>query len=314
MAETPLALPDGICYNFCMMDHLLESCTLCPRRGGVHRLAGETGYCGAKKEANIARAALHHWEEPCISGETGSGTVFFSFCTMRCVFCQNALFDSGKGKDVAPGQLGQIFLDLQEQKANNINLVTPTHYMPQIAGAVDIAKAKGLSIPIVYNTSGFETTQSIEYLKNTVDIFLPDFKYFDDSYARKYSGVPTYVEYASSAIRQMVMQTGPAIFDGNGIMRKGVIVRHLVLPGLIEDAKNVIRYVYETFGDDVYLSIMNQYTPLRGVQEYPEINKTVDPADYEAVVEYALSLGVVNGFIQEEGTVGESFIPEFTVE
>jgi len=290
----------------------LECCTLCPRCCGANRLAGEAGYCGAKKEASVARAALHHWEEPCISGENGSGTVFFSYCTMRCVFCQNALFDGQKGKDVGPDQLGGIFLNLQEQKAHNINLVTPTHYLPQIAAAVRLAKAKGLAIPIIYNTSGYETVQAIEHLKGIVDVFLPDFKYFDDRYARKYSGAPGYAGYASAAIGQMVRQAGPAEFDESGMIRKGVIVRHLVLPGLTEEAKKVVRYIYETFGDDVYLSIMNQYTPLQGVREHPEINRTVSPADYEAVVEYAISLGVANGFIQEEGAVGESFIPEFS--
>ena len=293
------------------MDNLLESCILCPHHCSVNRLMGEHGYCGAGKDANVARAALHHWEEPCLSGERGSGTVFFSYCTMRCVYCQNALYDGKKGKEVSDEQLGRIFLGLQEQKAHNINLVTPSHYLPQIVKAVDFARTNGLFIPIVYNTSGYETVQSIELLKSSIDIFLTDFKYFDDSYAQKYSGVPAYFKYASSSVGQMVKQTGPAIFDENGIMQKGVIIRHLLLPGLTRDSKNVIRYLYKTFGDDVYLSIMNQYTPLKSVRDYPGLNSTIDSSDYDSVVDYALSLGVKNGFIQEEGTVGESFIPEF---
>ena len=293
------------------MDRLLGRCTLCPRKCSVNRLAGEKGYCGAGKGVNVARAALHHWEEPCLSGERGSGAVFFSFCTMRCVYCQNALYDGLKGKEITPEQLGRVFLDLQGQKAHNINLVTPTQYLPQIVSAVRSAKAEGLAIPVVYNTSGYETVEAIKRLKNTVDIFLPDFKYYDDRYARKYSGVPSYFIHASAALRQMVEQTGPALFDEKGVMLKGVIIRHLALPGLIQDSKNVVRYLYESFGDEVYLSIMNQYTPLGGLQNHPELDKTLDPDDYARLVDYALSLGVENGFIQEEGAVGESFIPEF---
>ena len=293
------------------MDHLLKRCALCPHNCSVDRLSGEKGYCGAGKEVNLARAALHHWEEPCLSGDCGSGAVFFSFCTMRCVFCQNALHDGYKGKEITAEQLGRVFLNLQGQKAHNINLVTPTHYLPQIVSAVRFAKGKGLIIPVVYNTGGYETVEAIKLLKNTVDIFLPDFKYYDDRYARKYSGVSPYFSYASLAIGQMVEQTGPAVFDEKGVMLKGVIVRHLALPGLIRDSMNIIRYIYESFGDDVYLSIMNQYTPLRGLQNHPEINKALDPDDYIRITDYALSLGVENGFIQEEGAVGESFIPEF---
>lgn len=293
------------------MDHLLENCTLCPHNCSVNRISGELGYCGAKKEMNVARAALHYWEEPCISGENGSGTVFFSYCTMRCLYCQNALYDGKRGKETSIEQLARIFLSLQEQKAHNINLVTPSHYLPQIISAIDLARTNGLAIPIVYNTSGYETIRAIERLKGYVDIFLPDFKYFDDRYAQKYSGVPAYFHYASSSIEQMVKQTGPAVFEDNGIMQKGVIIRHLLLPGLIQDSKKVIRHIYKTFGDDVYISIMNQYTPLKGVRDYPELNKTITQSEYDLIVDYALSLGIKNGFIQDEGTVGESFIPDF---
>ena len=293
------------------MDHLLESCVLCPRRCSVNRLLDERGFCGASKEVKVAEAALHHWEEPCLSGEKGSGTVFFSYCNMRCVFCQNALYDGQKGKVISPEQLGRLFLDLQEQKAHNINLVTPTHYLPQIMCAISIAKSHGLAIPVVYNTSGYETTEAIALLKEHADIFLPDFKYYDDRYAEKYSGAPAYFKHASSAIEQMVRQTGPAEFDEQGLMVKGVLIRHLVLPGLVQDSKNVISHIYNAFGDDVYISVMNQYTPLLRGRNFPELNRTVDPADYNQIVAFARSLGVKNGFIQEEGTVGESFIPDF---
>ena len=293
------------------MDHLLEKCTLCPRRCSVNRLLGEVGFCGAKKDVKVAEATLHHWEEPCLSGDKGSGTVFFSYCTMRCVFCQNALYDGRSGREMNREQLGGLFLDLQRQKAHNINLVTPTHYLPQIVSALRHARSNGLSIPVVYNTSGYETVEAIALLKNYVDIFLPDFKYFDDRYAEKYSNAPAYFKHASSAVEQMVKQTGPAIFDDKGLMVKGTIIRHLALPGLIQDSKNVVRHIYDTFGDDVYISIMNQYTPLLRGRNYPELNRVLDPEDYSQIVEYARSLGVENGFIQEEGTVGESFIPNF---
>ena len=293
------------------LNQLLENCRLCPHHCSVNRLAGERGYCGAGKAVKVARASLHHWEEPCLSGDRGSGTVFFSYCTMRCLFCQNALYHGDKGEEVFPEQLGRVFLALQEQKAHNINLVTPSHYLPQIISAIRFARTNGLILPVVYNTGGYDAVQSIERLKSDVSIFLPDFKYFDDRYAQAYSGVSDYFQYASSSIEQMVKQTGPAQFDENGIMLKGVIIRHLVLPGLVQDSKKVIAYLYKTFGDDVYISLMNQYTPIHPIQNHPELNKTIDPDDYNLLVDYALSLGVENGFIQEEGTVGESFIPDF---
>ena len=290
---------------------LLKSCQLCPRCCGANRLAGETGFCGAKKEVKVARASLHHWEEPCLSGDRGSGTVFFSYCTMRCLYCQNALYDGSKGKDLSPAQLGEVFLDLQKQAAHNINLVTPNHYLPQILEALRFARRKGLTIPAVYNTGGYETAAAIRLLEGEVSIFLPDLKYYNDTYAQRYSGVSTYFAYAASSIEEMVRQTGPAVFDQNGMLQKCVIVRHLVLPGLEEDSKKVIAYLYKTFGDDIYISIMNQYTPLARVQNHPELGRLVDPEAYERIVDFALALGVENGFIQEEGAIGESFIPDF---
>lgn len=277
----------------------------------VNRLAGETGFCGAGVNVKVARAAPHFWEEPCLSGGNGSGTVFFSYCTMRCVYCQNALYGGGKGTEVTPERLGQIFVSLQEQKAHNINLVTPTHYIPQIIGAIRRARNDGLSIPIVYNSGGYDTAESISLLDGYIDIYLPDFKYCDGCYAKKYSGVSDYFKYASESIGQMVKQAGPAVFDADGIMQKGVIIRHLVLPGLTEDSKKVIGYLYGAFGDDVYISIMNQYTPLERVRKYPELNRTVGEAEYDLIVDYAISIGVGNGFIQEGGAAGESFIPDF---
>jgi len=252
------------------------------------------------------------WEEPCISGDRGSGTVFFSGCSLGCVYCQNYKLSRGlTGKIITQNQLSDIFLRLQEKGAHNINLVTPTHFIPQIIEAITIAKEKGLVIPIVYNTSGYEKFQVLKLLKGYANIYLPDFKYFSDNIAKKYSGCRDYFKYASKAVEEMLMQTGEAVFNEDGIMTKGVIVRHLVLPGQNEDSKAVIKYLHNTFGNSVYLSIMNQYTPLSTIKEYPELNRKITDREYDEVVNYAISIGVENGFIQDGETAMESFIPEF---
>ncbi len=270
------------------------------------------GFCGETNKLVVARASLHMWEEPCISGETGSGTVFFSGCNLKCVFCQN--FDiSSKchGKEITVERLAEIFLELQEKGALNINLVTPTHYVIQIISALKIAKKNGLNIPIVYNTSCYEKRETIKLLDGLIDIYLPDFKYFDNQYSNKYSKAPNYFEYASEALDEMVKQVGCAEFDENGIMKKGVIVRHLLLPGLISDSKNVLKYLYDTYKDKIYISIMNQYTPLPHVSKYQELNRKVTEQEYDELINYAIDLGIENGFIQEGETCSESFIPEF---
>ena len=252
------------------------------------------------------------WEEPCISGEAGSGTVFFSGCPLRCVYCQNyALARAEQGKQITTERLSDIFLELQEKGAANINLVTPTHYTLQIIEAVQMSRAKGLHLPIVYNCSGYEKVETLRMLEGIVDIYLTDFKYMEAEPAMRYSKAPDYPEVAKLALAEMVRQCPEARFEELGMMQQGVIVRHLLLPGHLKNAKNVVQYVYETYDDTVYLSLMNQYTPLPQVKDYPEINRKVTEEEYEELVDYAIDLGVEHGFIQEGETAEESFIPTF---
>ena len=289
-------------------------CSLCPRMCNIDREA-TTGYCGVKNTLRVARAALHFWEEPCISGEEGSGAVFFTGCNLRCVFCQNyQIARAEQGKEITVERLAEIFLELQEQKANNINLVTATHYVPQVVEALKMAKEKGLYIPVVYNCGGYETVETLILLEGLVDIYLPDFKYVDSERAKRYSRAEDYPEVAKAALAEMVRQQPKAEFDERGIMKKGVIVRHLMLPGGIKDSKAVVNYLYETYGDQIYISLMNQYTPLPHVADYPEIDRKLKKFEYDRLVDYAISLGVENGFIQEGETAKESFIPAFTNE
>lgn len=346
----------------------MKRCTLCPRNCKVDRKNGETGVCGQTEELLVARAALHYWEEPCISGKEGSGAVFFSGCGLHCVFCQNRNIANGNvGKKITVERLSEIFLELQEKGANNINLVTPGHFVPQIVTALVRAKAQGLVLPVVYNTSSYECVDTLKRLEGLVDIYLPDFKYMDAALGVKYSHAPDYSTVAKAAVAEMVRQTGAAEFFAPGasvreemratagapgisvreemraaagapekshggagtaeaasvpedaydpveagcLMRRGTIVRHLLLPGCTEDSRAILRYLHETYGDDIYISIMNQFTPLPGLEKYPELNRKVTEAEYEEVVDYAIELGVERGFIQEGETAEESFIPEF---
>ena len=279
------------------------------------RKNGQKGYCLSDDRIFVARADLHMWEEPCISGKCGSGTVFFSGCNLRCVYCQNYEIAAGqRGKLVSVSELAEIFLILQKKGAANINLVTPDHYVLQIVEAVMTAKEKGLLLPIVYNGSGYEKRDVIRKLSGIVDIFLTDFKYMDGLLAEKYSKAPDYPSVASEALDEMVKITGEPVFDENHMMQKGTIVRHLLLPAHKKNAKDVIRYVYETYGDRVYISLMNQYTPferLKKDSEYKELCRKVTKREYQTVVDYAIDLGVRNAFIQEGDTAKESFIPEF---
>ena len=291
-----------------------KKCSLCPRLCLADRNI-TTGYCGVKNTLRVARAALHFWEEPCLSGEEGSGAVFFTGCNLRCVFCQNyEIARAEQGKEITIERLTEIFLELQEQKANNINLVTATHYVPQVVEALKAAKEKGLHIPVVYNCGGYESVETLKLLEGLVDIYLPDFKYLDPERAKRYSRAEDYPETAKKALAEMVRQQPEAVFDDRGIMQKGVIVRHLMLPGGIKDSKAVVNYLYETYGDQIFLSLMNQYTPLPHVSEYPEIDRKLKKFEYDRLVDYAISLGVENGFIQEGETAKESFIPAFTNE
>lgn len=293
-------------------------CTLCPRNCAADRENGEIGICGQTNELKVARAALHFWEEPCISGTQGSGTVFFSGCSLHCIYCQNQDIANGTaGKVISEERLSEIFLELQGKGAHNINLVTPGHFIPQIIRALELAKKNGLGLPVVYNTSSYEHVETIKMLEGIVDIYLPDLKYISEELSGRYSHARDYSKRAKAAIAEMVRQTGQAVFFGEteeGVMRKGTIVRHLILPGCIEDSKEVVRYLYETYGDAVYISIMNQFTPLSQLNEYPQLNRKITEEEYDEVVDYAISLGVENGFIQEGETAEESFIPEFNGE
>ncbi len=260
----------------------------------------------------IARAALHFWEEPCISGENGSGTVFFSHCPLHCVYCQNAQISTGQaGAEITTRRLAEIFLELAEQGAENINLVTPTHYAPQILEALHMAKKQGLTLPIVYNCSGYESAFALRLLDGTVDIYLTDFKYMDRELAQRYSHAADYPRMAKPALAEMVRQTGEARFDEKGMMQRGVIVRHLLLPGQTEDSKAVVRYLHEAYAQKVHLSLMSQYTPVNPERLPEELQRKVTQEEYEALVDYALLLGVENGFIQEGEAADESFIPPF---
>lgn len=289
----------------------MGQCVLCPRECKVDRKAGQRGYCGMTEQIMVARAALHMWEEPCISGTQGSGTVFFSGCPLRCVFCQNRKIALGRsGKAISSGRLVEIFLELQEQGANNINLVTPTHYVPQIVKALIAAKKQGLRIPVVYNTGSYEQVDTIRALEGLVDIYLPDFKYKSSELSAKYSNAPDYFEVADAAIAEMIRQAGEPVFEGD-IMKKGVIVRHMILPGCTKDSKAIVKHLLQRYGNSIFISIMNQYTPLEEMKGYPEIHRKVTEREYNKVVDYAISLGLENGFIQEGQTAKESFIPDF---
>lgn len=294
------------------IETLMKNCRLCPRNCGADRSSGKKGYCGAGAEILVARAALHMWEEPCISGSEGSGAVFFSGCSLGCVFCQNRSISRGeRGEKISAERLAQIMLELQDQKANNINLVTAGHFVPQIAAALALAKEQGLRIPVVYNSSGYEKAETLGMLSGLVDVYLPDFKYMDPELAAAYSRAPDYVETAKAALREMVSQTGLPMFDERGMITRGVIVRHLLLPGHVADSRRVVEYLFKTYGNRIYISLMNQYTPMPAVAADPLLSRKVTKREYDRLVDYALSLGVEQGFIQEGETAKESFIPEF---
>lgn len=293
-------------------------CDLCPRKCLVDRKKGEKGICGQTENLKVARAALHFWEEPCISGDAGSGAVFFSGCPLHCVFCQNENIANGTvGKEISLERLVDIFLELQEKRANNINLVTPGHFVPQIVKALDQARKEGLTLPVVYNTSSYETVDTIKMLEGYVDIYLPDFKYMSPVLSKKYSHAPDYAEVAKAAIAEMVRQTGKAVFvngDEDNLILSGTIVRHLTLHGCMADSMQILKYLHDTYGDMIYISIMNQFTPLSNLEKYPELNRRITDEEYETLVDYAIEIGIENGFIQEGNTAEESFIPAFDCE
>lgn len=289
-------------------------CRLCPRACGVNRGAGRSGICGVSGEGIlVSRAALHFWEEPCISGKEGSGTVFFTGCPLRCVYCQNYTISKGEqGKRISVERLSEIFLELQVKGANNINLVTPTHYSDQILPAIRLARKKGLTIPMVYNCSGYEKEETLRMLDGWIDIYLTDFKYMDSEMAKKYSKAPDYPEVAKKALAEMVRQVPQPSFDERGMMTKGVIVRHLLLPGHVKNGKVIVSYLQETYQNKLFISMMNQYTPLPQVTEqYPELARKVTKREYERLIDHALAVGVEQAFIQEGDVAMESFIPAF---
>lgn len=293
------------------MKDVFKRCNLCPRKCNVNRY-NEVGVCGMGSKLVIARASLHEWEEPCISGTTGSGTIFFTGCNLKCIFCQNEQISTKLiGKEVTVEEFANICINLQKMNANNINLVTPTHFVPLIIDGIKLAKEKGLTIPIVYNTSGYENVDTIKSLKGIVDIYLPDLKYYNDIYAIKYSHVPNYFDTATKAIKEMYNQVGKPIFNKDNIMLKGVIVRHLMLPNLLEDTKKILDYLYNEYHNNIYISIMNQYTPIKTFTRYNELNETIKDDDYNEIINYAIDLGIEKAFIQEGGTVSTSFIPDF---
>lgn len=288
-----------------------QKCVLCPRKCGVDRSAGISGYCGMTNQIMLARAALHKWEEPCISGDSGSGTVFFTGCPLKCVFCQNRKIALGKkGKEISQERLTEIFLELQEQGANNINLVTPTHYVPQIVTSLIMAKKQGLKIPIVYNTGSYENVDTLRMLDGLIDVYLPDFKYMSSEMSQRYSNAPDYAVVADRAIEEMLRQVGEPVFEKD-LIKKGVIVRHMILPGHTKDSKEILQHLIKKYKNQIYISIMNQYTPLADMQGFDEIKRKVTKREYEKVLNYALELGLENGFIQEGETAKESFIPDF---
>lgn len=292
-----------------------EDCLLCPRKCGINRSTGQTGVCGVSSEIKVARAALHYWEEPCISGKKGSGAVFFSGCSLHCVFCQNREISDGKeGKVISKERLSDIFMELAGKGANNINLVTPGQYIPDIVWAVNDAKSRGMKLLIIYNTSGYENVTELKLLEGIVDVYLPDFKYMDSTLSARYSRAKDYPSVAKQALSEMVRQQPDVVIDdATGLIQKGVIVRQLLLPGHVNDAKAVLKYLYDTYHDHVYISMMSQFTPI-ALKDYPEINRTVTRREYERLVDYALEIGITNAFIQEGDVAKDSFIPAFDCE
>ena len=292
-----------------------ENCLLCPRKCGINRSTGQTGVCGVSAKIRVARAALHYWEEPCISGEKGSGAVFFSGCSLHCVFCQNREISDGKaGKVISKERLSDIFIELAGKGANNINLVTPGQYIPDIVWAVSDARRRGMKLPIVYNTSGYEDAKELKLLEGIVDGYLPDFKYMDSALSAKYSRAKDYPSVAKQAISEMVRQQPKVVIDdATGLIQKGVIVRQLLLPGHVNDAKAILNYLHDTYQNSIYISMMSQFTPI-ALKDYPEINRTVTGREYERLIDYAIKIGITNAFIQEGDVAKDSFIPAFDCE
>ena len=292
---------------------LLEKCTICPHNCGINRTNNQIGRCKSKDTVKIALYSTHNFEEPCISGKKGSGTVFFSNCNMNCVFCQNyEISQQGKGKEITIEELAEIFIKQQEKDVENINLVTPTSYVPQIIEAIKIARNKGLKLPIVYNTNGYEKVETLKMLEGYVDIYLPDFKYSDNELAKRLSKVNNYFEIATQALTEMYKQTGKAVFDDRGIMQKGMIIRHLVLPNHILNSRKVLKWINENM-HDVYVSVMAQYFPTYKAKDIEDINRKLTKEEYEQIENYLYRLDLENGYIQELGEHEEEYVPKWDI-
>ena len=290
----------------------LISCNICPHNCEINRLNGEVGRCKATDKVKVALASIHKFEEPCISGEKGSGTVFFSNCNLRCIFCQNyKISQLGLGEEISIEELADIFIDEQNKNVENINLVTPTMYVYQIIEAIKIARSKGLYIPIVYNSNGYENVETIKKLKGYIDIYLPDLKYSNDKISYKYSGIKHYFESATAAIKEMYNQVGNPVLDENGIMKKGLIIRHLVLPNNLQNSKDILKWINDNIDKKVFVSIMAQYFPTHKSNQFPEINRKLTKEEYEEIEDYLYSLDLDNGYIQELGEHEEEYVPDF---
>lgn len=295
------------------MNDFLKKCNLCPRNCGVNRYE-KVGVCGAGDKIKVAHYSLHQWEEPVISSINGSGTIFFSHCNLKCIFCQNKRISTlGYGKEISNERFKEICLELQEKGAHNINLVTPTHYVPQIVSTLKLIKNKELVIPVVYNTSSYENINTIKMLDGIVDVYLADLKYFDDDLGVKYSHCNNYFEVACNAIDEMYKQVGSFSIE-NDVMTRGLIVRVLILPGHADDAIKIIEYLYNKYGDNIWISIMNQFTPCNLIFEYDNLNREITDDEYNMVIHYACDLGVTNAFVQMGNTASDSFIPKFDCE
>jgi putative pyruvate formate lyase activating enzyme len=294
---------------------MMRSCGLCPRDCRVDRTKGMTGFCRADDKIRVAKAYLHQWEEPCISGTKGSGTVFFSRCNLKCKFCQNyKISQEDFGKEVSVKGLADIFLRLQSVGAHNINLVTATIYIPMVANAIKYAKGNGLAVPVVYNTNAYETVDALRLLDGLVDVYLPDLKYHDDKMAAFYSSAPNYFSVATRAILEMFRQVGNVMFDDRGIIKRGLIIRHLLMPGRLEDSKLLLDWIKHNLPKGVYVSIMCQYVPLFEAKSIPELNKRVTEREYKSIVDYFFNIGLENGYIQEMDSASEEYVPDFDLE
>lgn len=290
---------------------ILEKCAICPHNCGINRLNNQIGRCKSKDTVKVALYSTHNFEEPCISGKKGSGTVFFSNCNMNCVFCQNyEISQQGKGKEISIEELADIFIKQQEKDVENINLVTPTSYVPQILEAIKIARKNGLKLPIVYNTNGYEKVETLKMLEGYVDIYLPDFKYSDNELGKRLSKVDNYFEIVTEALKEMYRQTGKAVFNGEGIMQKGMIIRHLVLPNHILNSRRVLKWINENM-HDVYVSVMAQYFPTYKAKEIDDINRKLTKEEYEQIEKYLYRLDLENGYIQELGEHEEEYVPHW---